>query len=627
MRNTFITGLIFALTPLVCQAQVATLNITRQVLVTKTAGEFAPAKQGQSVVDGQGVRTLKRSLAELKFRDKSILRLAERTDLIVHDARALKRLGLQKGLVWLRVTQGNNTRLETPNATAISRGTEFEVEVRGPNETILSVYNHEVELRHGQEMTLVKAGERARVLTLGDNTIVTKIEKIPLRYLPEAFGGGQESWWESMETQRGLLVLPGSDVSLPLRSDVMNEAVQNEAARPVAPQRLASLDRERLLRIARESVVPEVENALASDPSLRGIGDFQSRFSAQSTETRFTIAEGDLRWLEDGGVRNTGDLFTALRATGAGFGLSTRAIYAPGSVAGPRSAYRRLDRNDTSATPLAVGALLSIIADPDRKFVWIPPEAALIGYATSSNPRQAGIRGQLTGMLGRSRLRWEANGAADALGSESQLASVALLERKLDQNLTVFAGRRRFYHGPVFQNAQLSQLIADRYTGAGATFRRGDLRIEGAYLHDANPDTRGAQAGALGSVIRQLGGGLLGAHYLRAPGVSGTNGYSVSLAYPAIPNLLDLYGEAGRGPDRAQLQSVGIYFPQLFQSSGADVFLEYNRHAGVGRGMTLTAVHQNDNGSAARVFLQRGDLPGLRGQWRFGLGFTVSVRN
>src|SRR5690348_7123319 len=99
---------LLALTPgLVCAQGVTTIgnlsSFTRAVFLSRdpiTAGalpSYTPAKANQGVFSGQGLRTLKRSQAEVKFRDSSVLRIAERTDVILEDTATLRRIQLKAG--------------------------------------------------------------------------------------------------------------------------------------------------------------------------------------------------------------------------------------------------------------------------------------------------------------------------------------------------------------------------------------------------------------------------------------------------------------------------------------------------------------------------------------------------
>ncbi len=120
---------------------------------------YGPAKSGQAVKNGDGVRTARRGFAQIAFRDKSVLRLAELTELIVQDSVALRRLQLAKGALWVRVTKGSNTAIQTPVATATVRGTELLIDEKGN----LAVREGVVELEAGGFTIEVHAGEVAGV--------------------------------------------------------------------------------------------------------------------------------------------------------------------------------------------------------------------------------------------------------------------------------------------------------------------------------------------------------------------------------------------------------------------------------------------------------------------------------
>jgi len=120
-----------------------------------TGGAYAPVAANQVVRNGDGLRTERRGFAEVAFSDKSVLRLNELTELIVQDSMTLRRLQLAKGALWLRVTKGTNTSVQTPVATATVRGTEFLFDAEGN----LAVREGTVELEANGFTIEVHAGE------------------------------------------------------------------------------------------------------------------------------------------------------------------------------------------------------------------------------------------------------------------------------------------------------------------------------------------------------------------------------------------------------------------------------------------------------------------------------------
>ena len=96
-----------------------------------SGGAYVSANAGQAVHNGDGIRTARRGFAQIAFNDRSLLRLNELTELIVQDSITLRRLQLAKGALWIRVTKGANTAIQTPVATATVRGTELLMDDKG----------------------------------------------------------------------------------------------------------------------------------------------------------------------------------------------------------------------------------------------------------------------------------------------------------------------------------------------------------------------------------------------------------------------------------------------------------------------------------------------------------------
>lgn len=122
-------------------------------------GAYSAVAPNQVVRNGDGIRTERRGFAQVKFRDESVLRLNELTELIVQDAMTLRKLQLSKGALWMRVTKGANTSIQTPVATATVRGTEFLFDADGN----LAVREGTVELEANGLTIEVHPGEIAGV--------------------------------------------------------------------------------------------------------------------------------------------------------------------------------------------------------------------------------------------------------------------------------------------------------------------------------------------------------------------------------------------------------------------------------------------------------------------------------
>lgn len=97
----------------------------------------------------------------------------------------------------------------------------------------------------------------------------------------------------------------------------------------------------------------------------------------------------------------------------------------------------------------------------------------------------------------------------------------------------------------------------------------------------------GSQKGFYGrySIQRSIGNfGLNVLNYRNTPVSSGT-GLTFDFAVPLIRNQIELYGELGRDPFKRRLTTVGVALPGLYDATDFDVYLEY---ASIGQGGAAT---------------------------------------
>lgn len=116
---------------------------------------FAPAAPNQKLFAGDGVRTLRRGFADIKFADSSEIRLNERTDMVIEDSNTMRRYALAEGAIWVRVAKGVRTVVRTPVGTATARGTVFTMTADG----VLTVLEGTVQFDAGSGTMMVHAGE------------------------------------------------------------------------------------------------------------------------------------------------------------------------------------------------------------------------------------------------------------------------------------------------------------------------------------------------------------------------------------------------------------------------------------------------------------------------------------
>lgn len=174
-----------------------------------SGGAYAAVRPNQVVRNGDGLRTDRRGFAQVAFNDKSVLRLNELTELIVQDSMTLRRLQLAKGALWLRVTKGSNTSVQTPVATATVRGTELLFDAEGN----LAVREGTVELEANGFTIEVHAGEIAGVDK--DGRPFKKGWRIPTDYQIDVLNMMiPAGWWELIRSDPAIVPESRSDRGL-----------------------------------------------------------------------------------------------------------------------------------------------------------------------------------------------------------------------------------------------------------------------------------------------------------------------------------------------------------------------------------------------------------------------------
>lgn len=125
-------------------------------------GEWAAARVDQPLAAGQFVRTGDYSRMGVLFRDRTQLRLNEKTVLQVRDGEAETRLRLEVGRAWTQSkTPPGTLYMETPSATAAIRGTDWDLEVDGNGRSVLTVLSGEIEFYNPQGRITVHQNEAA----------------------------------------------------------------------------------------------------------------------------------------------------------------------------------------------------------------------------------------------------------------------------------------------------------------------------------------------------------------------------------------------------------------------------------------------------------------------------------
>jgi hypothetical protein len=105
-------------------------KIIPQVDHKSSSAKWAPAKKGGVISAGDQVKTGEGALAVIKFNDKSIVKVREKSELLitgeVDEKTVLKEVGVQKGVIGFMIGKQNNNeefRFTSPTSVAAIRGT------------------------------------------------------------------------------------------------------------------------------------------------------------------------------------------------------------------------------------------------------------------------------------------------------------------------------------------------------------------------------------------------------------------------------------------------------------------------------------------------------------------------
>ena len=220
-------------------------------------------------------------------------------------------------------------------------------------------------------------------------------------------------------------------------------------------------------------------------------------------------------------------------------------------------------------------------------------DASLLAAAASSGAYAYGAR--LHGFAARDK--WFLDGAYTPLGVRAQFDEnggkrTRNFSAVSDLSLTYSdgwgeaqIGRQRFLSGPtqatiygslvraggreIMDAARISPRIGDNYS------------LEMAYLYDAFPRKlpyriSGNQSGFYGRLATYQSFGNFGLNVLKYSDseVDDTTGATVDFSLPIVRDKVEFYGEVGRDPFRRRLTTFGLLLPFVYEKTGWDVYLE-----------------------------------------------------
>ncbi len=193
------------------------------------------------------------------------------------------------------------------------------------------------------------------------------------------------------------------------------------------------------------------------------------------------------------------------------------------------------------------------------------------GALGGARARAAGLYGHYYGEIGLQALT---DFAGEGDTSVSDLFVVDRVGRT-----DIVLGRQRYLEGPVNNSPVGSLFGVVRFDGVSVQRRTDDWSAMVAWLdeYEAWGQSPLQTGGWFGRVSAPVLGGQVGVNALRQQGES--LGLSADVCVPVIPGYLDVYTELGDDPTGAHLETFGVYFPELYQSAGLDVYVEHaSRH-------------------------------------------------
>lgn len=151
----------------------------------------------------------------------------------------------------------------------------------------------------------------------------------------------------------------------------------------------------------------------------------------------------------------------------------------------------------------------------------------------------------------------------------------------------VQVGRFRWFAGPS-SNSNLGSFLSfttvDGILWQAPPIGSGTLQL--AWLDKINPLSGPRVGGYAARFTTSIGTGYLGFSLLTT--AQKTVGGAADFAYQIIPQRLEVYGEWGVDTAHQTVYSIGLYFPELFQSNKIDLSAEFSHRGGFGNGFDLT---------------------------------------
>jgi len=183
-------------------------------------GDFVRSAVGALLPPGSRIQTGARSKCALRFPNGGVIRMDQRSDLVLQSASGTS-LQLNGGRLWARVIAGTTARVQGSHGVAIVKGTEWTFDGES-----VTCYDGDVSFEPDGGPTDVPRGYEGRADAAG----TVRIQPAPARQYP---GGDLIQWFGGLRVGEALLATPGNDPGMLRKElDALGDRMITEAVTP-----------------------------------------------------------------------------------------------------------------------------------------------------------------------------------------------------------------------------------------------------------------------------------------------------------------------------------------------------------------------------------------------------------